>query len=111
MPRNAKGAATAAGSLTAAAATIATPPDASRAPSTRATPAASPSIISASLWAPPTTSTSTSGFSATNAAAGAAAMPREIARRETIAAIPRTDAAASAFIAHIPAGTPIRASG
>ena len=61
--------------------------------------------ISASLWAPPTTWTSTSGLSATSATAKRGSTPRTAARRATIQAIAATESPAAAFSSQTAAPT------
>ena len=80
-PRRAKGARKAAEALIAAAARRAAPAVASRAPRRRRPPSIASSIVSPSLWAPPTTWTRTSGLRATKAAARSGSTPRQAAIR------------------------------
>ncbi len=76
-----------------------------------ATPSIASSIVSPSLWAPPTTWTRTSGLRATKAAARNGSRPRQAAMRLTSAARPRTESAATAFNAATATPTGSQASG
>jgi hypothetical protein len=68
--------------------------------------AARASSSSVSLWAPPTASTSSTGFRPTNAAAQPGEWPRRAAARATRATAPRLDATAIALNAHSPPASP-----
>jgi hypothetical protein len=67
---------------------------------------ASTSTISVSLWAPPSASTSITGFSPTNAAAQRREEPSRPAARAQSATAPRVEATATAFSAHSAPATP-----
>jgi hypothetical protein len=75
------------------------------------TPAVSASAASTSvsLCAPPTASTSSTGFRPTNAAAQRALWPSRPAARAINATAPRLETAATTFIAHSPPASPIGA--
>jgi hypothetical protein len=68
--------------------------------------AASASSSSVSLCAPPTASTSSTGFSPTNAAAQPGEWPRRPAARAISATAPRVEATAIALNAHSPPASP-----
>src|SRR6185369_11440465 len=107
----AKGARTAAESLVAIAITRAKPPVTSQELRREATASVAKSIVRASLWAPPTTWTRTSGLRATKAAARRGSTPRQAAMRAVRAAMPRTERAATAFNAAMATPTGSQASG
>ena len=77
----------------------------------RALPAITSSMTKASLWAPPTTWTSTSGFRPTASAANTGSDPSRRAQAQVSATIPRLAAARTAFRIQKAAGTPSFASG
>jgi hypothetical protein len=72
---------------------------------------ANTSSTSASLWAPPTASSSVTGFKPTNAAAHFPERPILSAARAISATAPRLAATATAFSAHRPPASPSGASG
>ncbi|MEA2139971.1 MAG: hypothetical protein QOC91_70 [Solirubrobacteraceae bacterium] len=76
------------------------------APAVSASAAASTIISSVSLWAPPTASTSSTGFSPTNAAAQRRECPSLPAARATSAIAARLEATATALNAHSPPASP-----
>ncbi len=76
------------------------------APAVNSSAAASASNWSVSLWAPPTASTSSTGFRPTKATAKRGEWPSLVAARATSATAPRLEATASTFNAHNPPASP-----
>jgi hypothetical protein len=76
------------------------------APAVNASAAASRNISTVSLCAPPTASSSTTGFRPTNAAAQAGELPSRPAARAISATAPRLERTAIALNAHSPAAIP-----
>ena len=97
--------------MTAAAAIRPAPATAGRAVSAAPTAAMASAAVSASLWAPPTSWTSTIGLRATKATAVAGTTPRRAASRATIHAVTATANPARSFSDQSAKPTPIAASG
>lgn len=96
---------------TAAAARRLRAPPASATPAASASAPASTSSTSVSLWAPPTASSSSTGFKPTNTAAAFADRPIFVAALAVRATAPRLEATATALSAHRPPAKPSEASG